>query len=113
MAINIFLEDLVASAFIEILKKDNSERFVSFKTIDDYGAKLLNYFAPKRMFLKLGRDYTRKFFYEYSNYFVEAEKDGAKGIRLLDNVSREDLIRAFWGCIPYELVVAFNRISVD
>ena len=73
MTYRIELEDLLANAFIEKLKLDDSDRFIYYKEIDHYGEEMIKSIHEKgeNAELYLSRDNTNNVLKKYCNYFRE------------------------------------------
>ena len=107
------MEDLVANAFIELVEKKN-KREILFSELDEYGAKVieaLNSNGVTDAVLVVSRESQLAMIEDYSDMFEGFEKDGAKGIRLLDNVEPIDLWRRFCASLSLKVLNAFKAQS--
>lgn len=108
MSVYIGIEDLAANALIEMLNHDQ-KKFVSFQELESYGAfvvtKLKN--NGEKAILILSRASTEALFRNYSEFFQEESVDGNTGISLRDEVTVEDLERAFRGYLSLSVLKAF------
>ena len=109
MCYYIVIEDLVANALIENLKRDRTSRFITYRDIEKYGAKVIELLNEKneKAVLILSRQGTNAMLRDYSQYFEEKEVNGLKGIELRSNISEEELINRFRGYLPLEILLAF------
>ena len=82
MCYYIGIDDLAANALIELLKKDDNRRFVSYDSLKGYGANVLKTLQDdgEEAILIYTRDSKAAFLRDYSDFFIEVEKDG-KGSR--------------------------------
>lgn len=108
MCYYIGIEDLAANGLIEILKKSN-RRFLSYEEIDKYGSEVVQILSEngEKAILILSRDRTADFFRNYSDFFIEEEHSGKKGIALRENIKCEDLINKFRGYLALDVLLAF------
>lgn len=114
MCCYIGIEDLAANALIEQLKR-GGDRFISYKTLEDYGMAVVNILGEKgeEGILILSRDRTNAFFRDYSDYFEEKEINNETGIYLREDKDLNDLISKFRGYLSFDLFLAFiNKDSV-
>ena len=104
-----------ANALIEYLKKNN-KRFLTYTEIEDYGSRVVQILneTGEKAILILSRDSTNTLFRNYSNFFVEIEKDGDKGIYLREEIGIKQLIQQFRGYLALDVLLAFvNDRSVS
>lgn len=108
MCFYIEIEDLVANALIETLKKGD-KRFLTYREIEGYGAEVVQILKEngEKAVLILSRDNTEAFFRNYSDFFEEKELRGNLGISLKDGKKVEDLIRQFRGYLSLDVLLAF------
>lgn len=112
---NIEIEDLAANALIEMMSKDESKRFVSYEELEDYGSEVLNFLnsTEKKAVLNLSRENTNLMFRKCSDVFEEAVSNNQVGIALKPEISTEDLIIRFRGCLAFDVLLAFvNKQTV-
>lgn len=107
------IEDLAANALIEMSKVEkelNQKKiFLTYSRIEKYGVavtEILNTQGNKAV-LTLSRENTNNFFKLYSEFFIEDEKEGEKGILLSSKKEIEDLIENFRGYLSLDLLDAF------
>lgn len=115
MCYYIGIEDLAANALIESLKKNN-KRFLTYTEIEDYGSRVVQILneTGEKAILILSRDSTNTLFHNYSNFFVEIEKNGNKGVYLREGISIKQLIQQFRGYLALDVLLAFvNDRSVS
>lgn len=116
MCFYIRIEDLTANAMIETMKR-SEKRFLTYEEIEEYGAKVIQYLNEKgeKAVLILSRENTNIFLRNYSEYFIEEEIDGSKGIRVRDEKGIDDLIEQFRGYLALDILLAFidqNTIQI-
>ena len=113
MYIYIEIEDLVANAFIDLVEKKN-KREILFSELDEYGAKVieaLNSDGNTNAVLVVSRESQIAMIEDYSDMFEGFEKDGAKGIRLLEGVETIDLWTRFRASLSLKVLNAFKKQS--
>ena len=109
----IHLEDLLANAFIERLKNNDTNRFIFYKEIETYADITLKSICSKNKSaeLYLSRDRTNKVIKTYSKFFEEAEN----GIKLKSEITQEELIKEFRGYLTLfllqEYVTAYKKLK--
>ena len=107
------IEDLAANALIEISKVDKElnqkKLFLTYSKIEKYGVAVTEILNPQgnKAVLTLSRENTNNFFKLYSEFFIEDEKEGEKGILLSSKKEIEDLIENFRGYLSLDLLDAF------
>ena len=117
MALHIEIEDLVANAFINVLPKDNNKRFISYKEIEYYGDKVVEYLKnekEEKASFNLSRATTNEMYHKYADYFEEQIKDGYYGVHLKDEIERQELIEKFCGYLNLDVLLALydkNNLS--
>lgn len=115
MCFYIGIEDLVANALIEVLKKGD-KRFLTYNEIENYGAEVVRILKEngEKAVLILSRDNTEALFRNYSDFFEESEQDGKLGISLKSEKRTEDLIQQFRGYLALDVLLAFmNERSIQ
>lgn len=95
MCMYIGIEDLAANALISLLlmKADEHRPFVSFKTLNEYGLKVVRKLKEQHedaVYIYSPRS-TARLFSDYSQYFELCEQSGAEGVRLQKGVSLDQL----------------------
>lgn len=108
MCVYIGMEDLAANALIEIFNHA-SGKFVSFKKLENYGAKVVNILFEKgeKAILILSRENTDALFRNYSEFFEETQIGSECGIALRENITVEKLEEAFRGYLALDVLLAF------
>lgn len=112
--IYIEIEDLVANAFINLLES-KSQREILYSDLDAYGAKVVEQINRKgdvKAILVVSRESQLAMVEDYSDMFVAFERDGFKGIRLLDDVEPIDLWERFCTSLSYTVLKAFQSLTV-
>lgn len=109
--IRIYIEDLVANAFIAYLSKSNPKNFgrkLSLNKIEKFGNEVVYNLRLKGIYanLILSRDLTNVFFEKYYNWFRLDDDDM---VILDDYVSIDDLIDNFTGYLNIDLLVEFGK----
>lgn len=105
------IEDLVASALIELMKWEESNRKVSLQTLSDYGTVIVKTLTQQgqNAILFLTKESTYEFVHDYADFFMIVEYDGVEFIELQENVTKEDLRHQFRRNITVDLAKAFMR----
>lgn len=105
------IEDLVASALIELMKRGESNRKVSLQTLSDYGTVIVKCLTKQgqNAILFLTKENTYEFVHDYEEFFSIKEYDGIEYIELQDKVTIEDLRRQFRMNITVDLAKALAR----
>jgi hypothetical protein len=103
------LADLAANAFIALLKIDNTRRFISFESLEIYGATVVNILKQQGYdaSLELSRSSTYQMLDQYGDVFDIAETE-MSGLQLKDDVDIIDLIDRFSGYLPVAVLLAFK-----
>lgn len=107
------IEDLAANALIEMSKVEkelNQKKiFLTYSRIEKYGVAVTEFLNTQgnKVVLTLSRENTNNFFKLYSEFFIEDEKEGEKGILLSSKKEIEDLIENFRGYLSLDLLDAF------
>lgn len=115
MCYYIGIQDLVANALIE-LTEGSEERKVSFKMLNEYGAKVVEILNKKgeRAVLVLSRDDTNRFIHDCTDYFKIDFENNEEYICLRDNVTTDDLRKMFRLYTSYEVLQAFvDKTSLE
>lgn len=105
------IEDLVASALIELMKWEESNRKVSLQTLSDYGTVIVKTLTQQgqNAILFLTKESTYEFVHDYADFFMIVEYDGVEFIELQENVTKEDLRHQFRRNITVDLAKAFMK----
>lgn len=75
-----------------------------------FGTKVIKYLNEKGedACLRLSRDLTNSFFYEYSDLFLLVENEKENVVILANNITSKDLIRKFSGYLSLPVLLAFR-----
>lgn len=108
MYIYIGIEDLVANALIELVEK-SEKREVSFRTLNEYGARVIKLLNEKdeQAVLIMSKEKTNDFLHDYSGYFELFLDGDAEGIRLKETVTLEQLWENFRTYLSADVLLAF------
>ena len=100
------IADLVGNAFISYFEK-TGKRILTLRKIEKFGSNIVKDLNSKGICaaLSLSRNGTYAFFNEYSDWFIYVESEGL--VILKDNVSVDQLITKFLGCLSVETLLAF------
>ena len=105
------IEDLVASALIEQIRREETNRRVSLQTLVNYGTVIVKILtnSGQDAILLLTRESTYEFVHDYADYFSIVEYDGIEYIELLSAVTAEDLRRQFRKNLTVDLAKALTE----
>ena len=107
------IEDLAANAFISILSRGGDERFLRFKTLLDYGMRVIDRLerdTGEEATLIHGRENNAALFDDHADFFERfTDRYGYDGIRLKDGKTAHDLVLRFIGVIPVEVQDAISN----
>lgn len=104
------IEDLVASALIELMKRGKSTK-VSLKTISDYGTVIVRLLTKQGQdaILFLTRESTYEFVHDYKEYFSIQSYDEIEYIELQKDVTIDKLRNQFRKNLTVDLAKALTR----
>lgn len=104
------IEDLVASALIELMKREKTNRKVSLQALSDYGTVIVRLLTKQgqNAILFLTRESTYEFVHDYASFFSIVTYDGVDYIELQDDVTIEDLRYQFRKNLTVDLAKAFS-----
>lgn len=87
------IEDLVASALIELMKHENATRKISLQTLSEYGTTIVKFLTKQgqNAILFLTKESTYEFVHDYAEFFAIETYSGIEYIELRDSVTIEDL----------------------
>lgn len=105
------IEDLVASALIELMKKEETNRKVSLQALSKYGTvivKLLTQSGQDAILL-LTRESTYDFIHDYADFFFIREYDEVEYIELKEGITVEDLRHQFRKNLTVDLAKALGE----
>ncbi len=108
MCYYIGIQDLVANALIELVDNDKEGK-VSFKKLNEYGAKVLDVLNEngERAVLVLSRDDTNRFIHNCTNYFKIESQDNEEYVCLKEGVTTDELRDVFRLYTTYQVLQAF------
>ena len=91
------IEDLVASALIELMKRENTNRKVSLQTLSDYGTVIVKLLTQSGQdaILFLTKESTYEFIHDYADFFSIEAYDGIEYIALNTDITVETLRHQF------------------
>ncbi len=103
---NIYIDDLVGNAFIPCLER-TGERTLSLSKIESYGGKVVNSLKKEGLEgrLVLSRDYTKEFFFNYSDWFTLNDDK----ITVSSEISADDLVKRFSGVIALAVLKELRK----
>jgi hypothetical protein len=109
MCFYIGIKDLAANGLIEMLKVDESRRFLSYKKIESYGNRVVRSLNEngESAVLILSREDTSALFRNYSEFFEEVMSADELGIRLKDEKDASDLIKQFRTYLALDVLLKF------
>ena len=102
------IEDLVASALIELMKREEHNRKVSLQTLADYGSVIVKILSSsgQNAILFLTKESTYDFVHDYAEFFSIADYEGIEYIELRSAITIEDLRRQFRKNLTVDLAKA-------
>lgn len=105
------IEDLVASALIELMKRKETNRRVSLQTLSEYGAVIVKFLTQSGQdaILFLTKESTYEFVYDYAEYFFIEMHDGVEYIELKTGVTVETLRQQFRKNLTVDLAKAIHE----
>lgn len=104
------IEDLVASALIELMKHGESSRKVSLQALSDYGAVIVKLLTKQgqNAILFLTKENTYEFVHDYAEFFSIKVYDGIEYIELQNGVTMEGLRNQFRKNLTVDLAKALT-----
>lgn len=109
MCYYIGIESLVVGALVEMLQRDESQRSLSYATIEKYGNAVVKVLEDQNeeAVLVLSRANTRGFIMDCSDIFHVEDPDSPDGrIVLREGVGPRELARRFAGRMPLAIINA-------
>lgn len=105
------IEDLVASALIELMRHAESNRKVSLQTLADYGTVIVKILTESGQdaILFLTRESTYEFVHDYAEYFSIKMYDSIEYIELKEGITDQDLRRQFRRNLTVDLAKALTE----
>lgn len=104
------IEHLVANALIGLMKKDESIRKVSLKTLLNYGTVIVKLLTKsgQNTILLLSKESTYEFVHDYADTFCISTYDGEEYIELNSDITADDLRLRFRRNMTVDLAKAIN-----
>lgn len=102
------IEDLVASALIELIKREDSNRKVSFQALADYGTVIVSLLSNsgQNAILFLTKESTYEFVHDYADFFSIEKYDNIEYIELNADKTVSDLRHQFRENLTVDLAKA-------
>lgn len=104
------MDDVIANAFIESMR-ENGNRFLTYKQINDYGDKVADLIREDSDVF-VNKSNTDSVLMDYSDFFAEQTIDGELGVELKREKSVSNLINQFRGYLPLDVLRAFVLTAV-
>lgn len=104
------IEDLVASALIELIKHEEANRKISLQTLAEYGTVIVRLLTEsgQKAILFLTKESTYEFVHDYADYFSIKVYNGIEYIELNDGVTIRELRVQFRKNLTVDLAKALN-----
>nr|WP_326215827.1 hypothetical protein [uncultured Oscillibacter sp.] len=104
------IEDLVASALIEVIKHEKANRKISLQTLAEYGTVIVKLLTEsgQNAILFLTKESTYEFVHDYADYFSIKVYSGTEYIELNDGITIEELRAQFRKNLTVDLAKALN-----
>lgn len=105
------IEDLVASALIELMKQEETNRRVSLQALSNYGTVIVRLLTQsgQNAILLLTRESTYEFVHDYADFFCIQEQEGMEYIELKQDVTVEVLRRQFRKNLTVDIAKALKK----
>ena len=105
------IEDLVASALIGLMKKEESNRKVSLQALSKYGTVIVKLLTQSGQdaILFLTKESTYEFVHDYADYFSIKAYDSVEYIELQEEITIEDLRQQFRKNLTVDLAKALGE----
>ncbi|NLJ31434.1 MAG: hypothetical protein GX424_07545 [Clostridiales bacterium] len=105
------IEDLVASALIELMKRKESNRKISLQSLADYGTVIVKLLSRSGQdaILFLTKESTYEFIHDYADYFSIVEDNEIEYIELNCEVTIDELRRQFRANLTVDLAKALSE----
>lgn len=105
------IEDLVASALIELMRHAESNRKVSLQTLAEYGTVIVKILTESGQdaILFLTKESTYEFVHDYAEYFSIKMYDSIEYIELKDGITVQELRRQFRRNLTVDLAKALTE----
>lgn len=115
MYLYIEIVDVVANAFMELLKK-GEKKYVLFSELDSYGAKVVEYLNENEnvhAVYVVSQEDQHDLCVDYTGFFREYEgENGERGVELKDGVSEMDIWNHFCAAMSFKVMMAFKKASI-
>lgn len=104
------IEDLVASALIELIKHEEANRKISLQTLAEYGTVIVRLLTEsgQKAILFLTKESTYEFVHDYADYFSIKVYNDIEYIELNDGVTIKELRVQFRKNLTVDLAKALN-----
>lgn len=104
------IEDLVASALIELIREEEDNRKISLQALAEYGTVIVRLLTEsgQNAVLFLTKESTYEFVHDYADYFSIKLYDGIEYIELNDGVTVAELRNQFRKNLTVDLAKALN-----
>ncbi len=117
MYLYIEIVDVVANAFIELLKKKSPKRILLFSELDAYGARVIEYLNNKdddiHAVYVVSQESQYSICADYSDFFLEYEGEtGERGIELKEGVEPMAIWDRFCTALSLKVIMAFKGVSI-
>lgn len=105
------IEDLVASALIEVMKRERTNRKVSLQALSNYGTVIVRLLTQsgQSAILFLTKESTYEFVHDYSEFFSIRNYEGIEYIELEEGVTVEDLRCQFIKNLTVDIAKALGK----
>ena len=115
MYLYIEVVDVVANAFMQLLK-DDGKRYILFSQLDDYGAKVIEVLNKSKgihAVYVVSQDSQHNLCANYSDFFEEYKgENGERGISLKNGITSMDIWAHFCAALSIQVMSAFKEVSV-
>lgn len=104
------MEDIIANAFIKLLRGNKNNYFISYASLREYGKNVKKELESQNEVgvLDLSGNNTEKALSEYSEYFEDCSQNEIRGVHLKCK-SSTPLVNEFRGYLPLKLLLAYDR----
>lgn len=105
------IEDLVASALIEVMKRERTNRKVSLQALSNYGTVIVRLLTQsgQSAILFLTKESTYEFVHDYSEFFSIRNYEGREYIELEEGITVDDLRRQFIKNLTVDIAKALGK----
>ncbi len=104
------IEDLVASALIELMRREEANRKISLQTLADYGTVIVKLLTEsgQNAILFLTKESTYEFVHDYADYFSIKVYANVEYIELKDGITVSELRSQFRKNLTVDLAKALT-----